>query len=392
MQRRFGLWAIVALAMVFAAPPRAPATEIGDQIVLIRAVAAEGRGSENALRAWRELVRNKAQALPEILAALDGANPIAANYLRSAVETIAQREVDAGGQLPAADLEKFIRDTKHDPRARRLAYEILIGVDPAAPERIIPGMLNDPSGEFRRDAVARLMEQVPQRLAASDETGARKLLKEAMAGARDDDQVQAVKKELEKLGEKVDLPRHFGFLVNWRLVAPFDNTNKKGLAAVYPPEKELDFSATYEGKEGKKIGWVEHATENEYGIVDLAKALGPFKGAVAYAATDFQSDGPRPVEFRLGTPNSWKVWLNGELLFGREEYHRGMNPDQYKMRGTLKAGKNTILIKACQNEQTDNWAQRWQVQFRVVDATGAPVLSADRTSKPAAAGSGGGSE
>ena len=391
MNHRFNLRTIVAVAVVLAVTAVAPAAELAEEIRTIRGVAAEGRGNQEAAAAWREMVRHKAQALPEILAAFDDANPLAVNYLRSAVETIAQRELENGGSLPAVELERLVRDTKHDPRGRRLAYELIAGVDSSAPDRIIPEMLHDPSVEFRRDAVARLIEQAPQRLSAGDQAEARKLLAEALDAARDDDQVQAIKKQLEGLGEKVDLPRHFGFLLNWRLIAPFDNTDKKGLAAVYPPENELDFSAMYEGKEKKKIGWVEYTTDSEYGIVDLAKALGPFKGAVAYATTEFQSTEKLPVEFRLGTPNSWKVWLNGELLFAREEYHRGMSLDQYKMRGTLKAGKNVILIKICQNEQTEVWAQRWQLQLRVCDATGTAVLSADRTAKPAqpAASSGG---
>jgi hypothetical protein len=64
-----------------------------------------------------------------------------------------------------------------------------------------------------------------------------------------------------------------------------------------------------------------------------------------------------------------------------------MSLDQYRMRGQLKAGKNTILIKLCQNEQTEEWAQRWQFQLRVCDATGTAVLSADRKPAPAATGS-----
>ncbi|MCY2966027.1 MAG: hypothetical protein NT069_20755 [Planctomycetota bacterium] len=43
----------------------------------------------------------------------------------------------------------------------------------------------------------------------------------------------------------------------------------------------------------------------------------------------------------------------------------------------------------CQNEQTDSWAQRWQIQLRVCDPTGTAVLSADRASKSSAAGAGG---
>jgi hypothetical protein len=380
---------LIAAVVAFVARA-APQDELAKNLQTIRAVAAEGDGNKEAALAWRALVKSAARDIPEILAAFDEANPLAVNYLRSAVETIVQRELDKGGKLPGADLEKFIGDTKHDPRARRLAYELIAGVDPAAAERIIPGMLNDPSVEFRRDAVARLLEQAPRRLAAGEKDAARKLLVEALTGARDEDQVQTIKGQLKELGEKVDLPRHFGFLMSWRLVAPFDNTGKKGLAAIYPPEKELNFSATYESKDGKEIAWVEHTTGNENGIVDLAKALGPFKGAVAYAAAEFQSDERRAVDFRLGTPNSWKVWLNGDLIFAREEYHRGMNLDQYRMRGTLRPGKNVILIKVCQNEQTEDWAQRWQFQFRVCDATGTAILSADRaanSAKPASGGS-----
>jgi len=391
MIRRYGSPVFCAAAVFCGGISVAGAPDLDQQIRAIRAVAAEGRGNQEASAALRGLVRQKAAVLPEILAGFDDANPLAVNYLRSAAETIAQRELENGGRLPAVELEKFVRDTSHDARARRLAYELIAGMDPAAPDRIIPGLLHDPSVEFRRDAVARLIDQAPKLLSAGEQAEARKLLADGLDAARDDDQVQTIKKQLEGLGEKVDLPRHFGFLVSWRLIAPFDNTDKKGLAAVYPPEKELDFSAMYEGKENKKIGWVEHTTESEYGIVDLAKTLGPFKGSVAYAATEFQSDKRLPVEFRLGTPNSWKVWLNGELLFAREEYHRGMNLDQYKMRGILKGGRNVILIKVCQNEQTEDWAQRWQFQFRVCDATGTAVLSADRAAKPAkpAAASGG---
>lgn len=373
-----------------------PAADVAVAIRVIRAVESEGRGNKEATAAWRELAKSEVGELPKILAAFDGANPLAINYLRSAVETIADRALEKGATLPTAELEEFIFDTQHDPKARRLAFELLSKVEPQAPDRIIPRMINDPSVEMRRDAVARLIDAATRLLAdekqaEAGKNEARKTLAQALEGARDDDQVQAIKKQLEGLGEKVDLPSHFGFLLSWRLVAPFDNTDKKGLAIPYPPEKQLDLKAKYEGKDAEEVSWVEHTTDNEYGIVDLAKVLGPFKGAVAYATTEFQSDKALPVDFRLGTPNSWKVWLNGDLIFAREEYHRGMAIDQYRMRGNLKAGKNVILIKICQNEQTEDWAQRWQFQFRVCDAAGTAILSADRRAKPAkpAATSGG---
>lgn len=379
----FGVRCMALVAMI--AWATVASADTADLIRTVRAVGAEGRGSIAAAKAWKELAASKPIALPAILAGLDEANPLAANYLRSAVETIAARELAQAGKLPETDLEKFILDVKHDPRARRLAFDLLTRVDKSAPDRLIPGMLNDPSVELRRDAVARLIAQGNLQLEAEKKDEAKATFDQALAGARDDDQVQSIKKRLEELGEKVDLPKHFGFLLAWRLIAPFDNTGNKGFDVVYPPEQKLDFKAEYEGKDRLKTRWTDHATDNEYGIVDLSKALTPFKGAVSYAATEFVSDKEQTVDFRMGTPNSWKVWLNGELLFAREEYHRGMSLDQYRMRGTLKPGKNVILIKVCQNEQTEEWAQRWQFQFRVCDATGTAVLSSDRRTARASA-------
>lgn len=375
ISRRAGIAAAVLLsttAIVLAA-------EYSEAVKTIKAVGSEAKGNKEAAKAWKQLAAGDSSSIPAILGALDDANPLAANYLRNAVETIAQRELKQGGTLPTAELEAFVHETRHEPRARRLAFELLARVDKTAPERLIPGMLNDPSVELRRDAVQRLITVGTEQLGKDKKEDAKSTLAAALAGARDDDQVQILKKRLEELGEKVDLPKHFGFLMTWQLIAPFDNTDKKGFDVAYPPEEKLDLNAEYEGKGGMKIRWSPHTTDNEYGIVDVAKSLSAYKGAVSYATTEFVSDKEQPVEFRLGTPNSWKVWLNGKLLFSRDEYHRGMSLDQYKMRGTLKPGRNVILIKVCQNEQTEEWAQRWQFQLRVCDAAGTAVLPTDRS-------------
>ena len=116
--------------------------------------------------------------------------------------------------------------------------------------------------------------------------------------------------------------------------------------------------------------------KDEYGLFDIAKTTAPHKGAVTYAATTFVSDKPREIELRLGTPNAWKLWVNGEPIFARDEYHRGTFLDQYKVTAKLKPGSNTILLKVCQNEQTDDWAQAWVFQIRICDHSGVAVLPA----------------
>jgi len=97
-----------------------------------------------------------------------------------------------------------------------------------------------------------------------------------------------------------------------------------------------------------------------------------------YAYAEFHSNAARPVELRLGCKNAWKVWLNGKFLFGRDEYHRGMEIDQYRMPVELKPGKNVILVKVCQNELVEEWTREWEFQLRVTDSLGTPIASAKK--------------
>lgn len=352
----------------------AAAADTDSLLKTIKAVGREGQGNREANQAVAALSQQDAATLPAVLMGFRDANPLAANYLRGAVETIADRAVKANKPLPKESLEKLIRDVEQDPRGRRLAFELLSRVDPAAPDRIIPDMLLDPSPEFRRDAVARLLASAEKSLSEKDTDAAKATFKKALSGATDDDQVKKIAKQLKEMKEEVNLQKHFGFLTGWRFVGPFDNVGLKGFDATYPPEEKLDFAAKYEGQKGE-VAWDKTETDHEYGIVNVAKQIAPYKGAVMYLTTEFHSPTARSVEFRLGTPNAWKIWVNGKQLFGRDEYHRGMALDQYRVRGEIKAGANTILLKLCQNEQTEDWAQRYEFQLRVADLSGIGLAS-----------------
>ncbi len=121
--------------------------------------------------------------------------------------------------------------------------------------------------------------------------------------------------------------------------------------------------------------WVPYETRSEYGLVDFNQAISSLKGAVGYATSEFWSDSARPAQVRLGCKNGWKVWVNGTLVFGRDEYHRSAEIDQYRMPVSLRAGRNLILVKCAQNEQTQDWAKEWEFQLRVTDEQGTPIVS-----------------
>ncbi|HEY1064565.1 MAG TPA: hypothetical protein VGE52_00585, partial [Pirellulales bacterium] len=336
------------------------AAEATGAIDVLKKVGPEGQGVVEARAAWEALSKADVSELPTILASLDGADPLPANYIRAAAETIVARQVSAGKPLPTKELEAFLLDQKHEPRARRMVFEWLTRNDAATAERLTPLMLNDPSVELRRDAVARLLALAEKSLTDGQKDAAKKLFGDALAAARDDDQVTKATDKLKELGETVDLPKHFGFIMEWKLIAPFDNRELKGFNVAYPPEKKVDFAEKLVGQDGKECVWADHVTADARGIVNLNEALGKFKGAVSYAVAEFTVDKETPVQFRLGCATGWKLWLNGEFLFGREEYHRGIVIDQYQVNGVMKPGKNQILLKVCQNEQTEDWAQEWK--------------------------------
>ena len=49
----------------------------------------------------------------------------------------------------------------------------------------------------------------------------------------------------------------------------------------------------------------------------------------------------------------------------------------------LKEGTNKIVVKICQNDQKQPWAQNWMFQVRICDATGKAIEPATAENDPA---------
>jgi len=370
-----GCGAVFAVAFAaFTTPATAAEDEVKPLVEALRAVGPKAEGHQAATKAWAALAKLDASHLPTILEGMDGAGPLATNWLRGAVDAIAQRELKQGGELPIAELKEFLSDTSHSPRARRTAFEWIVKVEPRAETKLIEGMIDDPSLELRRDAVGQQLSRGKLFLSKGQEEASLTAYKKAFEFSRDFDQIKDAQAALAKAGVEVDVTKHLGFIQNWQLIAPFDNTDGKGFDVAYPPEKTVDFSGSYPGKKDE-VRWTKHTGEDEYGLINLNEMLDKHKGAICYAATEFFADSERDIEIRIGCINGNKVWLNGELLITNEVYHSNEVIDQYIGKGKLKPGRNVILVKVCQNEQEESWAQRWEFQLRVCDETGKGVLS-----------------
>jgi hypothetical protein len=373
-------FAAIIAALSVVTPSVAPAAENEDlksAIHAIRRVGPEGKGSAEAAGAWKVLVKTPIEQLPLLLAGMDGATPLARNWIRAAVDEIVERAERGKKPLPTVALESFLADTSHDPQARRLAFDLLVQQDKTASDRFLPKMVNDPSPELRRDGVGRVLDDAEKLFSAEKKAEARSLFQQAFAAARDKDQIDKAATRLRDLGQPIDLAKHLGFILDWKLIGPFANVGQKGVETSYPPEKTQDFGAEYDAKE-QKIRWKDYVSKDDNGIVDLNVGIGQHTEAVGYAATEFTSPAARDVEVRIGCYTVFKLWVNGELALHRADAYTGMRFDHYRTRIRLREGKNTLLMKVCTDIPPPQVPKLWRFQLRVCDADGAAVLSTTR--------------
>jgi hypothetical protein len=361
----------IMLSLLLASPAKAATAE--ELVAKLKAVGREGADNPEAAQVWKELVRCGPDALLPILAGMDDGKKTASNWLRPAVDAIVEKAAKDKQPLPKDALEKFVGKPTNPPSGRRVAYELLTGIDKTAAERLLPGMVHDPSPELRFEAVAAVMGDAKKALGKEDKKAATVLYQKALSGANDKEQVEEIVKQLKALGVEVDVAAHLGFIRGWHLVEPFDNTDEAGFKVVYPPERGVDLAAKYKGKGGDEVKWTETTTDDPYGVVDLNKVFAKKKSAIAYAYAVVESPAERAVQVRLGTENGVKVFLNGKEVFGRDEYHHGMDMDQYAAAAALKAGRNELLLKVCQNDDKVQPSEAWSFQVRLCDAAGAAV-------------------
>jgi hypothetical protein len=357
-----------------AAKKKERADAITEAVGILQSARTAGQGSRENQRALVALTGSGERAMLPILTGFQKATPEGLNWLRNAFEQIAESLRASRKPLPVDALRAFVLETGNSADARRLAFDTMVSEDGRVAEQLIPGMLNDPSPEFRRDAVELLLQQAGK----AEGAAATELCRRALAGAVHEDQVKTISEALRKAGETVDISRHFGFVTSWKIVGPFDNREEKGFGVAYAPETEIvqerpNLEAEYDGMNGK-VRWQTVETTDDFGVVDIAKQIENFKGSAMYAVAEWSSPAQQTLQVRLGTPNAWKLWVNGALVFEREEYHRSTQLDQYSVPVQLKPGVNVLAFKICQNEQTQDWAQKYQFQLRVCDSTGVGVL------------------
>jgi len=146
----------------------------------------------------------------------------------------------------------------------------------------------------------------------------------------------------------------------WMVIGPFDNTN--GFQKHFPPEKGLNKTKKYHTKYGT-VQWQSADDGAMDGYINLRKIFYPYNWSVAYGLLSVQSPDRREVEFRIGSNEAVKVWLNDKIVW-KLNIVRNAVIDDNVVPVTLKKGLNQILIKVC------NRTGEWGYYFRITDKEG----------------------
>jgi hypothetical protein len=362
------------------------ADEVEGQLAAIARSGPQGAGSAEARTAASALGALGADALPRLVVAMQTENPVAANWYRSAYETIVERELAAAKpDFPVVELRAFVADPKHLGRVRRLVLVLCDRLDPGYSNRLIPQLIDDP--EFRDDAVERALAAGQKAVDEGDSETARAEFRQAFEHARDSGQTVRAAAKLAGFGEQADIAAHLGLVVDWWLVGPFDAPGFGGYAREFPPEKHLDLQARFVGQDGLPIGWTRHRATDPLGLVNLAVALAPVKEAVGYAYTQLTSPDDRPAQVRCGADDNCTVWLNGQKVFGREQWLNGTRFDRFISPIKLRRGSNDLLVKICQGppNKDPQVANNWSLQLRITDESGNGLALRSASPEPAEA-------
>jgi hypothetical protein len=360
---------------------------VAAEIAAIAKTGPQGAGSAAARQARDELAGRGVEILPQLLVAMDTSNVVAANWYRTVYEEIVARSLASSDVAwPRDIMTEYIGDARRAGRPRRLVLDLLERLEPGFRENWLPTRLDD--SEFRYEAVSRALAAGETALREKEAERAKAEFRKAFENGCDSAQVTQAANNLKALGEPADVIGHLGLVVEWWLVGPFDAPEKTGFSQTFPPESKVDLAAAYKGQSGE-IRWARHSVKDTLGQLDLNQALGTTREAVAYAYAEIDVPQEQPAQLRCGADDNCSVWTNGRKVLAREQWLNGTRFDRFITSITLKAGRNTLLVKVCQGPQHKDpeVPNNWTVQLRLCDDAGRGV--AFRSLLPAVQAGGG---
>jgi hypothetical protein len=145
---------------------------------------------------------------------------------------------------------------------------------------------------------------------------------------------------------------------NVHLLGPFENAGYQGWLAAYPPEEELDLTATYQGKSGE-VRWQPGS-----GLVggmgqaaDLAQWTTDDPWSVLYVYAELETTKPQIALLSCESPGMVRAWVNGQLTLAPMIPRPAHRLDD-RVLIHLKPGTNQLLFKL--HFGIEPWHWQWR--------------------------------
>ncbi len=149
------------------------------------------------------------------------------------------------------------------------------------------------------------------------------------------------------------------FITDWWLIGPFDNSSRKGMEKVYPPEKEFIPNRKYTTRNNRQVIWQWYdGKENAY--ISLAKLFKHSDEDVVYARRIFNLKENVNLKIGLGSNDGVKMWINGKLVHSNIVARTAI-PNDDVVTVPFKKGENVILLKI------DQLGGGWGFFFTIIE-------------------------
>jgi putative heme-binding domain-containing protein len=316
-------------------------------------LAAEAIGGPVLVRALSDLVeRSGSTAGIEALARLKTGAPAVARQIASPDAKVALAAAAALGAIGGREAEEALlgalEEKRPDVRKAAIASLGALGAKAA-----VPGLMKaylDPATRF--EAVSALAA-VPDLRAldayleglggrnAQVREACRKALGAVSAGALPmlEERLDQQRLSGEVIGELQRLYNRPVPITEWMILGSFPNPCPEPFEVDAPP-----MDREFKDPKGNPSRWRKAKVAADTGRVTLNPQMPTTEDSTAYGVTQIESASEREVEFMGGSDDTLVVWLNGKKIF-EDLTDKGWKADQYHFRGTLRAGKNLVLIK-----------------------------------------------
>jgi len=149
----------------------------------------------------------------------------------------------------------------------------------------------------------------------------------------------------------------------WMVIGMFSNWDNEGHDRAYPPEEEIDFTATYPGwyravswRNWYSIGGDAYRIELDAARETLCRTERPNDHGTGYAFAELIADDRGDVIFTIESRHAAKVWLNGSLIYATVDDSARSESVVEKIEAFLKQGRNTVLVKVSAAPGTDGFS------------------------------------